>query len=75
MGDHPLLAGVDAGSDFYFVHSYHVVCDRPSTARATTPYAGGFTSVVGAGSTVGVQFHPEKSQQVGQVVIRNFLRL
>lgn len=71
--DHPLFAGVEADRDFYFVHSFHFACDDPATSLAATPYTGGFTSVVGADNAVGVQFHPEKSQQVGQVLLKNFL--
>lgn len=74
-GDHPLLDGIEPGSDFYFVHSYRVVCADETQSLATTPYAGGFTSVVGLGTTVGVQFHPEKSQHVGRRLLRNFLAL
>lgn len=72
--DHPLFAGVEPDRDFYFVHSFHFVCDDPTTMLATTPYTGGFTSVVGLATAVGVQFHPEKSQQVGQVLLGNFLK-
>jgi glutamine amidotransferase len=71
--DHPIFHGVEADRDFYFVHSYAFACDDPATSLATTPYAGGFTSVVGRPNVVGVQFHPEKSQQVGQVLLQNFL--
>jgi len=71
--DHPLFAGVEPDRDFYFVHSFHFACDDPATSLATTPYTGGFTSVVGIDNAVGVQFHPEKSQQVGQVLLKNFL--
>jgi glutamine amidotransferase len=71
--DHPMLAGLEADHDLYFVHSFHVVCDDPADSLATTPYAGGFTSVIGTGNVVGMQFHPEKSQQVGQRLLRNFL--
>lgn len=71
--DHPLFAGVETDRDFYFVHSFHFSSEDDATSLATTPYCGGFTSVVGLGNAVGVQFHPEKSQQVGQVLLKNFL--
>lgn len=70
---HPVFAGVEPDRDVYFVHSYAVACDDPASSLATTPYCGGFTSVIGAGSAVGMQFHPEKSQQVGQQLLRNWL--
>jgi glutamine amidotransferase len=71
--DHPIFEGIEPGSDFYFVHSFAVSCDDAAHVAATTPYTGGFTSVVARDNAVGVQFHPEKSQQVGQRLIRNFL--
>ncbi|MEZ5139556.1 MAG: imidazole glycerol phosphate synthase subunit HisH [Acidimicrobiales bacterium] len=70
---HPVFADVDPDRVVYFVHSYAITCDDPAASLATTPYAGGFTSVIGTGSAVGMQFHPEKSQQVGQQLLRNWL--
>lgn len=71
--DTPLLSEIPAGSDFYFVHSYHVSCGDARDAVATTPYAGGFVSVVGREHVWGVQFHPEKSQGFGLQLLRNFI--
>ncbi|MGH9152651.1 MAG: imidazole glycerol phosphate synthase subunit HisH [Acidimicrobiales bacterium] len=72
-GDSPLFDGIEPASDFYFVHSYHVVCASEDDVAATTPYCGGFTSAVGHGNVHAVQFHPEKSQRVGLRLLRNFL--
>jgi imidazole glycerol-phosphate synthase subunit HisH len=71
----PLLVGIPPGKDFYFVHSYHLRCADPADAAATTPYCGGFTSVVWRDRVFGVQFHPEKSQVLGFRVLQNFLAL
>lgn len=71
----PLLNGIQSGRDFYFVHSYHFLCAQEINSLATTPYCGGFTSVIGAENIFGVQFHPEKSQKAGFTVLRNFLSL
>jgi glutamine amidotransferase len=71
--DSPLFRGVDAGTDFYFVHSYCVLPADPNDRMATTPYGGGFASVVGRDRVVGVQFHPEKSHGAGLTMLRNFL--
>jgi glutamine amidotransferase len=68
-----LLTGVAPGRDFYFVHSYHLVCKDESDVLARTSYCGGFVSAVGRGRIYGVQFHPEKSQKAGFAVLRNFL--
>jgi glutamine amidotransferase len=73
QSDCPLLDGI-AGKDFYFVHSYHFVCEG-RYVMATTPYAGGFVSVVGNGRIFGAQFHPEKSQRLGFAVLKNFLAM
>jgi len=73
----PLFEGIARGTDFYFVHSFHVATDGPSSVVATTPYCGGFTSAIQGPSDLvfGVQFHPEKSQKAGFAVLRNFLAL
>jgi glutamine amidotransferase len=68
-----LFTGIEPGTDFYFVHSFHVACDDAEDVAATTPYCGGFTSAVERGNVFGVQFHPEKSQDAGFHVLRNFL--
>lgn len=70
----PLFDGMPAGRDFYFVHSYHFAC-ASEFAVATTPYAGGFVSVVGQGKVFGTQFHPEKSQRLGFALLKNFLKM
>lgn len=69
----PLFVGVDTGHDFYFVHSYHLVCHDKEHVLAVTPYCGGFVSAIARGRIFGVQFHPEKSQRLGFQVLRNFL--
>lgn len=71
----PLLAGIESGRDFYFVHSYRLVCREPAHVVATTPYGSSFTSIVQAENVYGVQFHPEKSQRAGFQLLRNFLAL
>lgn len=71
--DCPLMRGIQPGSDFYFVHSYHLQCAHDGNAVARTDYCGGFTSVVRRDYIFGVQFHPEKSQKLGLMLLRNFL--
>ena len=71
--DHRLGAGLKNGTDFYFVHSYHFQTIQSSHTIASTPYCGGFTSVVSLGNVMGTQFHPEKSSHPGFQIIRNFL--
>jgi glutamine amidotransferase len=68
-----LFDGVPVPSDFYFVHSYHLVPLYDHDTVARTPYCGGFVSAVVRDNVAGVQFHPEKSMKSGLRVIRNFL--
>lgn len=74
-GRHPLLAGVPAGSRAYFVHSYYCAATDPADVLATTDYGLSFCSVAGRGNVFGIQFHPEKSQQVGLHILRNFVTM
>jgi glutamine amidotransferase len=69
----PLFDGIPPHADFYFVHSFHMTCAHEADVLATTPYCGGFTSVVQREHVFGVQFHPEKSQQWGLRLLKNFL--
>ncbi|MEG4227939.1 imidazole glycerol phosphate synthase subunit HisH [Microcoleus sp. N9_B2] len=71
----PLFEGITTGKDFYFVHSYHFLCQHSQEAIAHTPYCGNFVSAVNKDNIFGVQFHPEKSQRLGFHVLRNFLAL
>jgi glutamine amidotransferase len=70
---HPLLAGIASGDHAYFVHSYHLVPDRPRELFAAVDYGGRVTAMVGRENIVGTQFHPEKSQATGLRLIGNFL--
>ncbi len=69
---HPIFQGIKKGRDFYFVHSYAVVCEQDEHLLASTEYGGPVTAVVGRDNVVGVQFHPEKSQVNGLRLIENF---
>jgi glutamine amidotransferase len=71
---HPILDGVPEGSYVYFVHSYY--CDAPEdVVIASSDYGREFAAVVGRGSVLGVQFHPEKSQQVGLRMVASFVAI
>jgi glutamine amidotransferase len=73
-GAHPVLDGLATGDHAYFVHSYHMEVASPGQLLATADYGGPVTAIVGAGTTLGTQFHPEKSQGPGLRLIANFLR-
>ncbi|HID10496.1 MAG TPA: imidazole glycerol phosphate synthase subunit HisH [Candidatus Latescibacteria bacterium] len=68
----PLFSGVPDGAFFYFVHSYYVDPRDPGDVLARTKYGISYTSAVGRGTVFGVQFHPEKSQQLGLRILANF---
>src|SRR3954447_1081671 len=69
----PLFDGIPPGADFYFVHSFHITCADEADVLALTPYFDGFPSAVQRAHVFGVQFHPEKSQQWGLQLLKNFL--
>lgn len=74
---HPLFDGIPTGENglhAYFVHSYHLAAARPEDVLATTDYGEPLTAAVAHDNRVGTQFHPEKSQALGLVLIANFLR-
>ncbi len=71
----PLFTGIPSGTDYYFVHSYHLGPLYSEDALAVTPYGRGFTSAVQRGLVFGVQFHPEKSQRWGLRLLKNFLAI
>ncbi|MEO0401441.1 MAG: imidazole glycerol phosphate synthase subunit HisH [Pseudomonadota bacterium] len=70
---HPIFEGVETGDHTYFVHSYHFEVADPALRLAYVDYGGDVTAVVGRDTMLGMQFHPEKSQDVGLQMIRNFL--
>lgn len=73
MRDDPILAGQRSESDAYFVHSYHVHCNVPSDILGSTDFGIPFHSMIQRDNLRGVQFHPEKSQEFGLAIIRNYL--
>lgn len=71
--DHPVFDGVTSGDHAYFVHSYHFRVSDPAQRLAYVDYGQQVTAVIGRDTMVGMQFHPEKSQDVGLRMIGNFL--
>ena len=69
-----IFKGIDGNERFYFVHSYHVVCDDPDAVLTTTRYDGPFVSAVQKGYIVATQFHPEKSGASGLKLLENFIK-
>ncbi len=68
----PLMWGLPPGAWAYFNHAYY--CQAcPEHVIAVTDYGGPFTSAARKGNVYGIQFHPEKSQDVGLHMLRNFV--
>lgn len=70
--DDPIFDGIPDGSYMYFVHSYYVQPEDPDAIATTTDYGIHFTSMIAKGNLFATQFHPEKSQNVGLQLLRNF---
>lgn len=60
-------------SRFYFVHSYHPICDNLSDQFITATYGYPFAAGICRNNIFGVQFHPEKSHKFGMKLLRNFI--
>jgi imidazole glycerol-phosphate synthase subunit HisH len=69
----PLAIGVPDGAYAYFVHSYYADASTSEHVLATTDYGIEYPSIVGHDNIVGLQFHPEKSQDVGLQILSNFV--
>lgn len=72
-GKSRFLKGVKDNSWVYFVHSYRAAPVHKEIVVATSEYGASVPAVVERGNLVGVQFHPEKSGEVGSTMIRNFI--
>ena len=70
--EHPIFQGVKPHVDFYFVHSFYFISSSPESTICTTNYGSEIGAVIGRDNIVGVQFHPEKSQDNGLRLLENF---
>ncbi len=68
----PVFDGIAEGTNFYFVHSYYVQPEDSSVIATTTNYGFDFCSSVWKDNIVATQFHPEKSQEKGLAILKNF---
>lgn len=73
VADHPWVRGIPDGTRFYFVHSYAVEPD-PRITVGETDHGIRFAAVVGRGSILATQFHPEKSGEAGHALYESFVR-
>jgi len=70
-----LFRGLPESSDFYFNHAYHMLVDGVKGCYATCSYGIDFLAAFEEGNIYGTQFHPEKSQTNGLILLRNFLEI
>lgn len=71
LKDHPVLEGIGKNQSLYYVHSYYAPVNEYTIASCN--YINPFAAVVARNNYIGVQFHPEKSGQVGSLLLQNFL--
>jgi glutamine amidotransferase len=72
LGKPPIFDDIKDESYFYFVHSYYVAPDDEGIIAGTTDYGMTFTSMVWKDNIIATQFHPEKSQETGLKILKNF---
>jgi len=70
-----IFKNADEDVRFYFVHSYHVVCQHKKNILTTTMYGYDFASSIQSENIYGVQYHPEKSHKFGMNLFQNFAEL
>jgi imidazole glycerol-phosphate synthase subunit HisH len=70
-----LMKNVDESSEFYFVHSYYLSIRNQSDLLSETKYEILFPSAIEKDNVFGVQFHPEKSHDVGTQLLKNFIEM
>ena len=69
---HPVLDGIEADDEFYFVHAYRPLPAKREHVLAESIYEGAFCSALGTGNYVATQFHPEKSGRAGLRLLERF---
>jgi len=71
----PLTLGITEEDDFYFVHSYRIDRISPEFIVSEAEYGEVFPAIIRRNNLYGVQFHPEKSQEAGFKILRNFVNI
>jgi len=69
---HFLFQDTKLNAMYYFVHSFHLVCNKEEDILSTSHYGYDFVSSISKDNIIGVQFHPEKSHKYGMKVLENF---
>jgi len=72
---HPCFEGIKDEDYFYFVHSYYAAPEDPSVTLASCDYIHEFAAVIGKDNVFATQYHPEKSQDKGLKILKNFVEM
>ena len=72
--DYFLFSNIRNKSHFYFIHSYELMTKEKDCVVATTSYGNSIIASIAKENIVGTQFHPEKSQKDGLIILENFLK-
>jgi len=70
---HHMWKGMSEEPYFYYVHSYFPKCEESDVIACTTQYGASFHGAVTRGNVIATQFHPEKSQDAGLQLLKNFI--
>lgn len=73
--DSNLMKNIPEFSEFYFVHSYHYKSNNESDVLNETEYEYKFPSAIENNNIFGVQYHPEKSHDIGELLLKNFINI
>jgi len=75
VNNNPLFIGLEKEAIFYFLHTFYFKCKNETESIAISNYGISFSSAVNRDNIYGIQFHPEKSHQYGEKLLKNFANL
>ncbi len=75
ISEHQVLSGVQEGDDVYFANSYRFIVKNDNNVIAKVDYGCQVNAIIAQDNLLGIQFHPEKSGEVGLKILKNFVNL
>ena len=70
-----LMSNIPDQSEFYFIHSFYLKCNNEEDVLNKTVYENEFVSAIEKDNIFGVQYHPEKSHEIGEKMFKNFIQI